>query len=145
MTKNPNQLSLDWALITGGSHGIGRALALECVRRNLGVIIVALPNDDLEHMKSELSEIKGAVFATLGINLVGEKAVETVVKWLEAENLRPKYLINNAGFGRGGLFENTSWPEYRTMMQLNNQVMVDLTYALLPVMKQTKGSDGEAG
>lgn len=139
MTKNPDQLSRDWVLITGGSHGIGRALALECIRRNLAVIIVALPNDDLEHMKQELSEIKGSVFTTLGINLVGEGAVEEVVKWLEAGNLRPKYLINNAGFGRGGLFEDTSWQEYRTMMQLNNQVMVDLTYALLPVLKQTKG------
>ncbi len=139
MTKNINQSAPEWALITGGSHGIGRALALECVRRKMGVIIVALPNDDLQHIEHELAAINGAAFATLGINLVGEGAVEEVVAWLAAQNLRPKYLINNAGFGRGGLFEDTSWEEYRTMMQLNNQVMVDLTYALLPVLKQTKG------
>ncbi|MFT4687118.1 MAG: short-subunit dehydrogenase [Neolewinella sp.] len=139
MTKNPNPSSSEWVLVTGGSHGIGRALALDCIRRNLAVIIVALPNDDLLHIKQELSGIEGAVFATFGINLVKEGAINEVMDWLKNENLRPKYLINNAGFGRGGLFENTSRGEYRTMMQLNNQVMVDLTYALLPVLKETKG------
>jgi short-subunit dehydrogenase len=139
MTKKNDQPSPDWALITGGSHGIGRALALECIRRNLAVIIVALPNDDLKHIESELSSIEDAVFASFGVNLVKEGAVKEVIDWLKAGDLHPKYLVNNAGFGRGGLFENTSWAEYRTMMQLNNQVMVDLTYALLPTLKKTKG------
>lgn len=34
-----------YALITGGSHGIGRAMAEECLRRGLGVAIAALPDD----------------------------------------------------------------------------------------------------
>ncbi|TXF91399.1 SDR family NAD(P)-dependent oxidoreductase [Neolewinella aurantiaca] len=139
MTKNPKQPSRDWVLITGGSHGIGRALALECIRRQFAVVIVALPNADLRNVETELSQIKGAVFATFGVNLVKGGAVEEVIDWLEMGNIRPKYLINNAGFGRGGLFENTRWEEYRTMMQLNNQVMVDLTYAMLPILKKTKG------
>jgi hypothetical protein len=128
-----------WTLITGGSHGIGRALALECVKRGMAVAIVALPNKDLTHIEAELAAIPGCAYATHGANLVTPGAVDGVLSWLEVAGIRPKYLINNAGFGRGGLFENTAWTEYRTMMQLNNQVMVDLTYALLPVLKKTKG------
>lgn len=139
MTKHLNQPELKWALVTGGSHGIGRALALECVKRGLAVAIVALPNQDLEHMERELEATKGCVFAILGVNLVEVGAVHQVTTWLERGGIRPTWLINNAGFGRGGLFENTPWPEYRTMMQLNNQVMVDLTYALLPALRKTKG------
>ncbi len=139
MTKAYHQPRLEWVVVTGGSHGIGRALALECVQRDLAVAIVALPNADLRHVEEELAEIPGAVFATLGLNLVEPGAVAKIVTWLETGNIRPKYLINNAGFGRGGLFEHTSWIEYQTMMQLNNQVMVDLTYALLPVLKTTRG------
>lgn len=139
MTKNLNQSTQDWVLVTGGSHGIGRALALECLNHNLAIAIVALPNADLKHIEEELAGISGAVFATLGLNLVADGAVDKILTWLQAGGIKPKYLINNAGFGRGGLFENTPWPEYRTMMQLNNQVMVDLTYALLPVLKETKG------
>lgn len=139
MTKPIDQPTREWAIVTGGSHGIGRALALECVRRGKAVAIIALPNGDLVQMEKELSGIKGCVFATLGINLVEVGAVNQVKTWLKRGNIRPTWLINNAGFGRGGLFENTPWPEYRTMMQLNNQVMVDLTYALLPLLKKTKG------
>ncbi|MEM9261635.1 MAG: SDR family NAD(P)-dependent oxidoreductase, partial [Bacteroidota bacterium] len=139
MTKPLSSVTRDWVLVTGGSHGIGRALALECIKRDLAVAIVALPNADLQHMEEELSELPGAVYATLGVNLVETNGVARVQEWLESSNIKIKYLINNAGFGRGGLFEHTAWEEYRTMMQLNNQVMVDLTYALLPMMKRTKG------
>lgn len=134
-----NLTKKDWTLITGGSHGIGRALALECVNRGQAVAIVALPNKDLEHMEAELAALPGCVYAIHAVNLVAPGAVDGIIAWLASAEIRPKYLINNAGFGRGGLFENTAWAEYRTMMQLNNQVMVDLTYALLPVLKKTKG------
>lgn len=139
MTETSKNTTRQWVLITGGSHGIGRALALECVKRQLAVAIVALPNADLKHMEEELAAIPGCVFATLGANLVEAGAVDGILKWLEGGNILPTYLINNAGFGRGGLIEHTAWAEYRIMMQLNNQVMVELTYALLPVLKQTKG------
>ncbi|MEO0734447.1 MAG: SDR family NAD(P)-dependent oxidoreductase, partial [Bacteroidota bacterium] len=132
MTKQVKKLTRDWVLITGGSHGIGRALALECLDRELAVAIVALPNADLTHLEEELATHPSAVYATLGLNLVEAGAVARITTWLAGRKIQPKYLINNAGFGRGGLFEHTPWEEYRTMMQLNNQVMVDLTYALLP-------------
>lgn len=139
MTKHHHLPTYDWVLVTGGSHGIGRALSLECIRRGLAVAIVALPNPDLRHMEEELAGISGAAYLTLGINLVSEGASVKILDWLSNAGISPKYLINNAGFGRGGLFEHTPWPEYRTMMQLNNQVMVELTYALLPVLKRTRG------
>ncbi|MBC6993603.1 SDR family NAD(P)-dependent oxidoreductase [Neolewinella lacunae] len=139
MTKSLSVPSLEWVLVTGGSHGIGRALALECVRRGMAIAVVALPNQDLRHFEEELAATPGTVFATLGLNLVEPGAVETIQQWLQHSDIRLKYLINNAGFGRGGLFENTAWREYSTMLQLNNQVMVELTYALLPELKRTRG------
>lgn len=139
MTKNINATTHDWVLVTGGSHGIGRALSLECVDRGLAVAIVALPNADLRHIEEELAAIPGAAYLTLGVNLVAEGASLKILDWLSQAGVAPKYLINNAGFGRGGLFENTPLPEYLTMMQLNNQVMVEITYALLPVLKRTRG------
>ena len=139
MIKNHTSENPEWVLVTGGSHGIGRALSLECVKCGLGVAIVALPNADLRQMEEELAGISGAAYLTLGLNLVKEGAMDKILDWLSEANMMPKYLINNAGFGRGGLFENTSWGEYRTMMQLNNQVMVELTHTLLPMLKKTRG------
>lgn len=140
MTKQHHPLPVrPWVLITGGSQGIGRALTLECVNRGLAVAVVALPNEHLTALHADLAARPGVTFATHGLDLVAPGAVPAVLDWLSSAGIRPTYLINNAGFGRGGLFERTSWAEYRTMLQLNNQVMVELTYALLPVLKQTRG------
>ena len=129
----------DWVLITGGSHGIGRALVMSCLRRDLAVAIVALPDGHLADLTTELRNTPRATFQTFGINLVEPDALQEVTDWLQRKAISIKYLINNAGFGRGGLIEKTPWSEYLAMLQLNNQVMVGLTLALLPDLKRNKG------
>lgn len=126
----------DLVLITGGSHGIGRAMAEESLKRGLAVAIVALPDAHLEKTMIDLSQ-QDVHF--LGVNLVSDGAIEQVVSWLAKEGLTIKYLINNVGFGRGGCFEAVPLKEYQLMLRLNNQVLVDMTYSLLPHLKETKG------
>lgn len=128
--------SSELVLISGGSHGIGRAMALECLKRGLAVAILALPD---KHLADIVEEIDNPDFYSLGINLVEKDATQKVLDWLENEQLSPKYLINNVGFGRGGCFESVPLKEYQLMMTLNNQVMVNLTYELLPHLKNNKG------
>ncbi len=129
----------EWTLITGGSHGIGLALARECLRQGLGVAVLALDDAELANVRQRLPLASSANFRCLGIDLVRPGAVDAVLHWLDEEQLRINYLINNAGFGRGGLFEHTPWTEYRTMLQLNNQVMVELIHRLLPQLKACRG------
>lgn len=90
----------------------------------------------LAKMKADLSN---ADVRYLGINLTSPTATEEVLAWLKAEGITLHYLINNVGFGRGGCFEAVALKEYQLMLRLNNQVMVDLTYALLPQLKATQG------
>jgi short-subunit dehydrogenase len=139
MTDHTEPPIAEWVLITGGSHGIGLALAKECLRQGLGVAIVALPDDNLTAARTELAEIGEGRLRTLGINLVSPDAIDRIITWLTDEHLQLSYLINNAGFGRGGLFEHTPWAEYKTMLQLNNQVMVELIYRLLPQLIARRG------
>ncbi len=129
----------EWTLITGGSHGIGLALARECLRQGLGVAVVALDDRELANIRQHLPLASPANFRSLGIDLVQAGAVDAVLQWLSEERIRVSYLINNAGFGRGGLFEHTPWTEYHTMLQLNNQVMVELIHRLLPQLKACRG------
>ena len=131
---------LEWVLITGGSHGIGRALALECLDHGLAVAVVALPNDDLSAMQEECAALPGAITAFLGLNLIAPGALDRLEVWLTEERIEVKYLINNAGFGRGGLFEHTPLEEYSSMLRLNNQVPVELTYRLLPRLIARRGA-----
>ena len=140
MTKAPPpHPAAEWALITGGSHGIGLALAQECQRQGLGVAIVALPDHHLSTARNLLAQQTLPPARFLGLDLTAPQAIDQVVDWLAQEGIELHYLINNAGFGRGGLFEHTPWAEYRTMLQLNNQVMVELIHRLLPQLKATRG------
>ena len=135
----PPHPTAEWVLITGGSHGIGLALAQECQRQGLAVAIVALPDRHLAAARDLLKRPDLPPARFLGLDLVTPCAIDRVIDWLADECIALHYLINNAGFGRGGLFEHTPWAEYRTMLQLNNQVMVELIYRLLPQLKATRG------
>lgn len=139
MTDRTEPTTSEWVLITGGSHGIGLALAKECLRQGLGVAIVALPDHNLTEARRILTGLGQSRLRTLGINLVSPNAIDRIITWLTDEQLQLSYLINNAGFGRGGLFEHTPWAEYKTMLQLNNQVMVELIYHLLPQLIARSG------
>ena len=138
MTKLPSSSNAEWALITGGSHGIGLALAQACQQQGLSVAIVALPDEQLT-AAHELLGTSGSAVRCFGTDLTREGAVAEVVDWLTEQRITITYLINNAGFGRGGLFEHTDWPEYRSMLQLNNQVMIELIHRLLPHLRATRG------
>ena len=138
MMKRGRQ-NLPWALVTGGSHGIGRALALNLVARNIAIVIIALDDENLTEVEAELARTPGATFHTLGLDLTAPNAITRVNTFLEDRRITLKYLVNNAGFGRGGLVENTPWSEYLRMIQLNNQIMVGLTLSLLPQLKKTSG------
>ncbi|MEL6393301.1 MAG: SDR family NAD(P)-dependent oxidoreductase [Bacteroidota bacterium] len=129
--------SSKYALISGGSQGIGKAIAEECLKQGLGVAILALPNEHLQEAAKELSQL-GSVH-TLGIDLTSENAIDQIDNWLNELGIEIHYLVNNAGFGRSGRFEEIDFKQYEIMVPLNNFVMVDLTYHMLPRLKASRG------
>ncbi|MGB3546094.1 MAG: SDR family NAD(P)-dependent oxidoreductase [Saprospiraceae bacterium] len=131
---------LSITLITGGSHGIGLALARECLRRGHTVAIAALPDRHLDAALQELTaQAEPARVIPLPIDFSEPDSVEEIRAELVRRKLRVRYLINNVGFGRGGLFEHTPLAEYQAMLRLNNGVLVDMCYAFLDDLKAERG------
>lgn len=124
-----------YALITGASHGIGLALARECARRGWNILLVALDEPALGEAATTITQTFGVKTATLGIDLTAPGAAPRVLEWVQTNGYTVNCLVNNAGFGRGHYFEQIDWAVYETMMRLNNQVMVQLTYLFLPLLK----------
>lgn len=135
----PDTLADEWVLVTGGTHGIGYALCEECLRLKMGVAVVALPGTDRSSAFRALSTRYPRSLRFLGQDLTEPGAIDRCLAWLVDRQITVSYLINNAGFGRGGLFELTPWEEYRSMLALNNQVLVELTYRLLPQLQAHGG------
>ncbi len=105
----------------------------------MGVVTVGLPDENFAEAVNRLHSESADNIRSLALDLTQPGSVDRVVDFLDEEGITVSYLINNAGFGRGGLFEHTDWAEYRTMMTLNNQVMVELTYRLLPQLRKCGG------
>ena len=129
----------EWVLVTGGTHGIGLALACECLSQGLGVVVVGLDDSHQETARCRFRDLAPAAYRLLALDLTREGAADEILEWLDLEEITVSYLINNAGFGRGGSFEHTPWREYQQMLQLNNQVLVELTYRLLPQLRGCGG------
>lgn len=125
-----------YALITGSSSGIGRAMAEECAGRGRHLLLVALEEPALHETARSIREQYGVKVHCLGIDLTEETAPRQVLDWCRENEFRVNVLINNAGFGRGGLFEHTPLEEYFTMLKLNNQAAIGLTYLFIPELRR---------
>lgn len=127
-----------FALITGASEGIGRAIAEEIALRKLNIILVALPGPQLQKAACELQQRYGIKVVTYETDLTEDEAPERLYKWVKKEGLRVKVLVNNAGLGHEGLFETSSWDFIDQMMKLNMRAVIHMTHLFLPQLKTCK-------
>lgn len=124
-----------YALITGASHGIGRAFAFECAGRGMNLLLIALPEEELSVVARLIREKYPVQVLEFGIDLTAVNAAQRVFDFTREHEVRIQLLVNNAGFGAGGLFENHPLEKYNAMMQLNNAALVGLTYLFLDDLK----------
>jgi short-subunit dehydrogenase len=132
-----------YALITGASKGIGKAMAVELAKRKYNLLLIARSGDILKELAAELSQKYQIQVQYLAIDLSVAHACEQIKAWCEANQYAVSILINNAGYGLWGWFEKMSLVEQRNMMQLNMNVLVDLTYMMLPILHKTAESTGK--
>ena len=125
-----------YTLITGASMGIGRAFAFECASRGMNLLLVALPEAALEETKTKIKEQFAVDVITYGVDLTDPAAVKALYDYCLQEKIAVNILVNNAGMGAGGRFENISHQVYLNMLSLNNQALTLMTYHFLPMLKQ---------
>lgn len=129
-----------YVLITGASKGIGRALAIECAKRGMNLALISLPGENLEELSTELTEKYRIKSSYKTLNLTDSKAPEIIHNWCIENKLKVNTLINNAGFGCVGRFENQSSGFYMQMIDLNVNSVVLLTRLFLPDLKKNSPS-----
>jgi NAD(P)-dependent dehydrogenase (short-subunit alcohol dehydrogenase family) len=102
------------AVVTGGSKGIGRAIALDLVRIGYDIAILdPLPEGAVT---ADLARTKGGRALHLLTDVSCEEAVETSVQRIQSELGTPSVLINNAGIHpRDSILELTYEAWQKTM------------------------------
>ena len=125
------------ALITGASRGIGRALALGLAQRGYNLLLVARSENQLQELAQEVATKHQRTAQVLALDLTQPEAASQVATW--AGQQAPgelAVLVNNAGYGLWGRFEQLPLAEQLNMLQLNLNLPVQLTHALLPQLRQ---------
>jgi short-subunit dehydrogenase len=127
-------------LITGASAGIGREFARQLAQVVGSLILVARRQDRLKTLELELKLInpKLEIFVQQ-VDLQNEEEVGRFCDWLEESGLTVDVLINNAGLGDYGRFNDADWHRIRAMLQVNMVALTCLTYRILPAMRKAGG------
>ncbi len=125
-----------YALITGASKGIGKALALELAAAGTPLVLVARSKDILQQLSAEIGLNHKVDIKVFAIDLLSEQAPEKIYAWCVEQQLQVGMLINNAGVGVYGKFASSSIDKQVSMLALNQEVMVKLTYLFIPLLQQ---------
>ncbi|MFP4448573.1 MAG: SDR family NAD(P)-dependent oxidoreductase [Bacteroidales bacterium] len=128
------------ALITGASTGIGRALAIECAKKDINLALVSLPDSGLENLIQYLNKNYSVDIKHFTIDLTSENAPNEIYEWTKKEKLEIFMLINNAGRGHLGSFLNYSYDFYKNLIRLNVESVVLLTHLFLPDLEKKQES-----
>lgn len=130
----------EFALITGSSKGIGKAIAEKLAEKGYSLLLVARNETALQQVAAEIKGKYAVDVHILPIDLSVKGAAGKVFDWTVNGSYRVSVLVNNAGYGLSGNFEKYKVEDYANMLQLNIHALVELTQLFLPVLKENKKS-----
>ena len=120
------------ALITGASSGIGAEFARGYADRVDELWLVARRADRMEALAKELS-VKCRIICA---DLAKKEGIEAIREALETEKPEVKYLVNAAGFGDFGAFDEIDESKVEMMIDLNVKAVVLITHMVVPYMQK---------
>jgi NAD(P)-dependent dehydrogenase (short-subunit alcohol dehydrogenase family) len=134
------QLKGKTALITGGSEGIGRAIAMALANEGVDIAICARRKEPLEAAAVEISKATGRKVVPITADLTKDADAANFVKSAAQALGRVDIMINNAGSAPGGVIETLSESDWEQALQLKFMGYVRCLRHALPIMvKQGQG------
>ena len=127
---------MKYALITGASKGIGKAIAEELAIRKHPLLLIARNEQLLNETAAVFSNTYQVPVHYLSVDLSEKEAANTIFNWCQSNNYGVDILVNNAGYGLSGLFEKYTAQQQADMMAVNMTAPVELTALFLPLLKQ---------
>jgi len=125
------------AVVTGSSSGIGHEIALILARN--GFLTYATMRDLQKNSKlKSIKDEENLPLEFIQLDVTDENSVKTAVQKIYDDVGRIDMLINNAGYGLTGAFEDLSIDEIKTQFETNFYGLIRTTQAILPIMRKQK-------
>ena len=125
-----------YALVAGGSKGIGYAIAEALAKRRYNLILIARHQIALDKAKANFENTYKIHVETLKLDLAEVSTADSVAKWCNSKNIRLKILCNVAGYGGPKDFLSLPADSLRYMVRLNVESCMALTLDLLPLLEK---------
>ncbi len=129
-----------YTLITGASQGFGKAMALEFAKRNMNLLLVALPNSGLSQLTDFMEKNLEVTVHYLELDLSQTKSCYDIRDYINQHDIQIKYLVNNAGVLSRGLFEELSEEFILKQIEVNVTTPTLLIRLLLSNLKSSAPS-----
>lgn len=117
------------ALITGASSGIGEELAKNLASKGFNLVLVARRQERLKEIKENINEMFDVKIKLICLDLSKTEACKQLYD--EVKGIGIDILINNAGFGLFGKFEDTDLDRELEMIDVNIKAVHILTKLFL--------------
>lgn len=138
--STPSKYIKGYCLVTGASHGIGKAISFEWASRGVSIFAVSIDCLALKELKEDIESTYKVSCLTLTKDLLDINAPKEILDWCVENNIDVQVLINNVGLGSTGSFEDSTLDFDISLVKLNVFPMIQLTKLFLPVLKKFEKS-----
>jgi short-subunit dehydrogenase len=132
--------SRDYALVAGGSKGIGYAISEALAKRKYNLILIARHQNGLDIAKERLEKNYDVHVETLKLDLAEESTADSIARWCTNKDIHLKMLCNVAGYGGPKDYLSLPLDSLRYMVRLNVESCMALTLNLLPLLEKNSPS-----
>jgi short-subunit dehydrogenase len=129
-------MNTKYALVTGGSSGIGKAICFELAKLNYNLLVVGRNEKNLTDLQSELQNQYKVEVTILKKDLSDLQQTNEIVNYIQSNKINLSVLVNNAGYGLWGTFAELDLDAQFKMLNVNVNSVIILTHKLLPILKQ---------
>ncbi len=131
---------MKYTLITGASQGMGLEMARECASLGRNILLISLPKENLKVLSENIADKFKVQTDFYEIDLTKDKSAEEIYNWVKKKNYSIDFLINNAGFGGFGAFEEYTLAYVEKMIDLNIKATTRMTHYFIPELKKNSPS-----
>ncbi|MGI8896896.1 MAG: SDR family oxidoreductase [Pyrinomonadaceae bacterium] len=127
------------AIVTGGTRGIGRAIAEALVREGINVCIGARKRSEIDETVGALAGLKKGSITGIVCDVCDHSQVQALIKRTVSEFGGLDILVNNAGVGIFSTVEEMSPEDFRNVIETNLFGVYYCCHEAIPLMKRRGG------
>ncbi|HJM70883.1 MAG TPA: SDR family NAD(P)-dependent oxidoreductase, partial [Gammaproteobacteria bacterium] len=128
----------NYALITGGSSGIGFEIARDLAKRGYNIILVSRNEQNLQDSCKHLSEEFNVSSDYISSDLANKETVRHIYQTTKERGYNVEILINNAGYGIASPFHETSLEDEEKFVRVLATSVISLTKLFVRDMVEMK-------